>query len=208
MTRSLASYPHPVHESDLTSAARIRNAALELFAEAGIADTSIRDVARAAGTSPGLVQHHFKTKANLREAVNDYVTQVVIDAFGGPNDDDQAVDPIQSAGDRITAFVAANPTALRYVGRALVEHDAAARQVFDTFVGVILSGMKRLAKNGQLNPDLDLEWAAMHLVIFNLATLLFEDAVNARLPAPFFDPDQLRRWNIATTELYRDGMFR
>jgi len=44
--------------SDLNAAARIRNAALEGFAANGVAATSIRDVAAAAGVSPGLVQHH------------------------------------------------------------------------------------------------------------------------------------------------------
>jgi AcrR family transcriptional regulator len=194
--------------SDLSSSARIRNAALERFAEEGIAHTSIRDVAKAAGLSPGLVQHHFKTKANLRDAVNDHVTAMVVDAFGDFTEIEGADDPIQAAGDRITAFVADHPTAMRYLGRALVEGDTAARRVFDAFVAVILAGLERLAARRALHPDLDREWAAMHLVTFNLATLLFEDAIGAHLPAPFFDPVELRRWNVATTELYRRGMFR
>jgi AcrR family transcriptional regulator len=205
--QSPGAYRHPVHEGDLTAVARIRNAALECFAAAGLANASIRDVAKAAGTSPGLVQHHFKTKAGLLDAVNEYVTSIVVDAFGDPADDTRSEDPIQAAGDHITAFVAANPTALRYIGRAIVEGDPAARQVFGAFVDVISAAMERLAKNGSLHDDLDLEWAAMHLVIFNLATLLFEEAIDAKLPAPFFDPQQLRRWNVATTELYRRGMF-
>lgn len=175
---------------------------------AGIAATSIRDVAKAAGTSAGLVQHHFKTKANLRDAVNDYVTAVLVDAFGGPQEAEQAADPIQASGDRITAFIAGNPTAMRYLGRALVEGDPAARKVFDTFATIILAGMERLAKRRALHRDLDLEWAAMHLVIFNLATVLFEQAINDNLPAPLFESEQLQRWNVATTELYRRGMFR
>jgi AcrR family transcriptional regulator len=203
-----STHKHPVHEGDLTSAARIRNAALERFAEAGIADTSIRDVAKAAGISPGLVQHHFQTKANLRDTVNEYVTAILIEAFGTPNDDDRADDPVQAAGDRITNFIEANPTAMRYIGRAIVEGDPAAHKVFTAFVDVILTEMTRLAKQRALHRDLDLQWAAMHLVIFNLATLLFEKAIDENLPAPFFTPDQLRRWNVATTELYRRGMFR
>jgi AcrR family transcriptional regulator len=62
-----------VEDSDLTAPARIRNAALRLFAENGVDGTSIRDIAGAAGVSPGLVQHHFKTKDAVRDAVNGYV---------------------------------------------------------------------------------------------------------------------------------------
>jgi TetR/AcrR family transcriptional regulator, regulator of cefoperazone and chloramphenicol sensitivity len=207
-SQSSLAYRHPVREADLTAAARIRNSAMERFATAGLAATSIRDVARAAGTSPGLVQHHFKSKAKLRDAVNEYVTSIVVDAFGDPAEEEPSADPIQDAGDRITAFVSANPTALRYVGRALVEGDKAARRVFDAFVAVILTNLERLADQGSLHKDLDLEWAAMHLVSFNLATLLFEGAINDNLPAPLFGAEQLRRWNVATTELYRRGLFR
>ena len=202
-----AAYVRSVPQSDLTAAARIRNAALARFAEAGPQATSIRDIAEAAGTSPGLVQHHFGTKAKLRDAVNEYVTGIVQDAFAELSDDGEA-DPIQAAGDRITEFVAANPTALRYVGRALVEDDPAARRVFAAFVSVIQTNMQRLAKQRSLHSDLDIEWAALHLVIFNIATLLFETTLDDQLGAPFFSPEQLRRWNVATTELYRRGMFR
>ncbi len=153
------------------------------------------------------MQHHFGTKAKLRDAVNEYVTAIVEDAFAEISDDD-GEDPIQAAGDRITEFVAANPAALRYVGRALVEDDPAARRVFAAFVGVIQANMRRLARQRALHRDLDIEWAALHFVIFNLATLLFETTLDDQLEAPFFSPEQLRRWNVATTELYRRGMFR
>src|SRR5947209_13632787 len=46
-----------VLDSDLTGKARIRDAAMALFAKQGVAATSLRAVARAAGVSPGLVVH-------------------------------------------------------------------------------------------------------------------------------------------------------
>src|SRR5437867_3678661 len=49
--------------SDLTGAARIRDAALRQFAARGVAAASIRHVAKAAGVSPGLVQHHFRSRS-------------------------------------------------------------------------------------------------------------------------------------------------
>ena len=77
-----SSYPQvPARPADLNTYARIRNAALEGFAANGVASTSIRDVAAAAGVSPGLVQHHFGTKAGLRDAVNDFVVAGALDTF-------------------------------------------------------------------------------------------------------------------------------
>ncbi|MCR6493521.1 helix-turn-helix domain-containing protein [Cellulomonas sp. P24] len=55
---------------DLTASARIRAAAMRLFAERGFDATSIRDVAAEAGVSSSLVVHHFKTKAQLKEATD------------------------------------------------------------------------------------------------------------------------------------------
>ncbi|PQM48347.1 HTH-type transcriptional regulator MtrR [Mycobacterium talmoniae] len=62
---------------DLTAKARIRNAALDLYAQYGEDRVSLRDIASAAGVTLGLVQHHFKTKAGLRDAVD----QLVVDYF-------------------------------------------------------------------------------------------------------------------------------
>lgn len=47
---------------DLTARARIRNAALDLYAASGEDKVSMRAVAAEAGVAVGLVQHHFKTK--------------------------------------------------------------------------------------------------------------------------------------------------
>jgi AcrR family transcriptional regulator len=57
---------------DLTARARIRDAAIALFAERGIGPATIRDIAQAAGVSSGLVRHHFGSKEGLRRACDDY----------------------------------------------------------------------------------------------------------------------------------------
>jgi len=57
---------------DLTARARIRDAALRLFAERGIGAATIRDIAKAAGVSSGLVRHHFGSKDALRDACDSY----------------------------------------------------------------------------------------------------------------------------------------
>jgi AcrR family transcriptional regulator len=57
---------------DLTARARIRDAAIALFAERGIGPATIRDIAQAAGVSSGLVRHHFGSKEGLRRACDEY----------------------------------------------------------------------------------------------------------------------------------------
>ncbi|MFD9864093.1 TetR family transcriptional regulator [Streptomyces alboflavus] len=62
-----------VAKNDLTGRARLREAALELFAERGFEATSTRAVAAAAGLSPALVTKHFSSKEGLRAAVAAHV---------------------------------------------------------------------------------------------------------------------------------------
>ncbi|NUR73688.1 MAG: TetR family transcriptional regulator [Hamadaea sp.] len=57
---------------DLTARARIRDAAIRLFADRGIAGASVRDIAQAAGVSSGLLRHHFGSKEALRDYCDVY----------------------------------------------------------------------------------------------------------------------------------------
>ncbi|WP_328464710.1 TetR family transcriptional regulator [Actinoplanes sp. NBC_00393] len=59
-------------DSDLTARARIREAAIALFTERGIAGATIRDIAQAAGVSSGLLRHHFGSKEGLRDACDEW----------------------------------------------------------------------------------------------------------------------------------------
>ncbi len=62
--------------SDLTTAARIRSAAIEQFGQHGF-DVSVRAIAKAAGVSPALVIHHFGSKEQLRRACDEFVTETI-----------------------------------------------------------------------------------------------------------------------------------
>ncbi|HWS34268.1 MAG TPA: TetR family transcriptional regulator [Actinoplanes sp.] len=64
-------------DSDLTARARIRDAAIALFTERGIAGATIRDIAQAAGVSSGLLRHHFGSKEGLRDACDEWALSQV-----------------------------------------------------------------------------------------------------------------------------------
>jgi hypothetical protein len=56
-----------------------------------------------------------------------------------------------------------------------------------------------------LRDDLDLEWAALHTVLINLATVTLEPAVSRKLRRPFLTRRQILRWKEATTALFVAG---
>jgi TetR/AcrR family transcriptional regulator, regulator of cefoperazone and chloramphenicol sensitivity len=198
-----------VPEEDLTAVARIRNAALEGFARDGVEATSIRDVAAAAGVSPGLVQHHFKTKEDLERAVNEHVVRIAAEAyaeFEAATADADTEELLTAIGDVITAFVRDHRSALLHVIRSAAAGEEAGLGIFDALMAIVNGQVERLAGEGSLQPDIDRLWAALHVVVFNLGTVLLEPAIDRHLPAPLRDPEQLQRWNEATTQLISRGV--
>jgi len=78
------------------------NAALDVIAERGFADTRIADIAERIGISPALVIYYFKTKEQLlTEAIRHYE-----DAWYGEGK--RRMDKLPTAAERIEEFVAMN----------------------------------------------------------------------------------------------------
>jgi AcrR family transcriptional regulator len=114
---------------DLTARARIRDAALRLFAERGLDGTTIRDIARAAGVSGGLIRHHFGSKDDLRAACDSYALDQIMQIKEQAVLEGRLADPVFMSG--------AHPTLLltyRYLTRSLMDGSPAAAAVFDEMV--------------------------------------------------------------------------
>ncbi len=116
--------------ADLTGRARIRDAALAAFAEEGDA-ASIRGIARRAGCSPALVQHHFGTKDGLRNACDDYVVAYFREQVEAGVDELGLADP-----DYIADVYRTAPVVIGYLNRCLVENSPKAQWFFDSLVDI------------------------------------------------------------------------
>jgi AcrR family transcriptional regulator len=200
-----------VSEQDLTAVARIRNAALEGFARDGVAGTSIRDVAKAANVSAGLVQHHFKTKEDLERAVNEYVIQIATEAYEGFEESTASAttdELLCAMGERIAEFVSEYRSALLYVIRSAAQGEEAGLNIFDALLALIDAQVQRLADEGTLRDDVDRLWVGLHIVIFNLGTVLLEPAVDRHLAGSFRDSSELERWNRAAEDLMQHGVIK
>ncbi|WP_233213477.1 TetR/AcrR family transcriptional regulator [Mycobacterium hubeiense] len=94
---------------------------MELFAERGRRGPTLKAVAERAGVSPGLVQHHYKTKQGLLAGVQSWVAEQLAD-IGGELSSGEANLGVDSA--RYDAFLAANPVVAAYLRRVLLESTA------------------------------------------------------------------------------------
>jgi AcrR family transcriptional regulator len=191
---------------DLTAYARIRNAALESFATRGEAATTIRDVARAAGVSPGLVQHHFGTKAGLRKAVDEFV---VADALSTITD---LPEPFEERSAEFAARMGAvtrdRPAAVLYLARAASEGNELGLRAFKEIVEFGVREIRAMEEAGQLGRDLDLEWAVLQMLLLNLSTIMFEPAISHALGESIMSDEGRRRVNAAATRLFTGAFTR
>jgi TetR/AcrR family transcriptional regulator, regulator of cefoperazone and chloramphenicol sensitivity len=110
---------------DLTARARIRDGAMELFSERGYAGTSIRDVAQSAGVSPGLVQHHFGSKAGLRDACDAHVLELLGMLTA------RKLERTEYDREFLASLIEASGPVLRYLARGLGENWPGMAAMFD-----------------------------------------------------------------------------
>ncbi|GAA3812497.1 TetR/AcrR family transcriptional regulator [Sphaerisporangium flaviroseum] len=182
---------------DLTARARIRDVALRLFAERGIEGATIRDIAKEAGVSAGLIRHHFGSKEGLREACDthmlDRMMRIKEDAVlrGGMGD----------AG----LFMSVHPTVLlgyRYFARAMVDGSPAAETTFDHMVDL---GEEWLTAHGQVDTSDPRAYAAV-LVAMQAGLLMMHDHVSRALGADVFTPEGSLRMIRAMVDFYSHAL--
>lgn len=100
---------------------RILTAARQLFAETGYERTTIRAVATAAGTDPGLVMRYFGSKQKLF----DQVAEMPADDLGAGTPEEVTERILASLAAKLTA----EPTATLAMLRSMLTHPDAATQV-------------------------------------------------------------------------------
>ena len=111
-------------------------------------------------------------------------------------------------GRRVTTLIREHADEVRFVARGAIDGEPDGVAMFDAFMAISLGSFQDLAEHDVLDPTLDLEWAALHIVVFNLAVVLFQNAIENHLPEPLSGEAGMERWHKADTELFRHGYLR
>lgn len=164
---------------DLTAKARIRNAALDLYACSGEDRVSLRAVAAEAGVTLGLVQHHFKTKAGLREAVD----QLVVDYFENALRDIPEIKThpasVAARDEAVRHMLEENPTVVNYVRRALLEPSGEPIHLIDALVELTRREVSAQRKTGVASPQRRLSAQIVSVLARQMGELLLSPLVDA-----------------------------
>ncbi|WP_405956552.1 TetR/AcrR family transcriptional regulator [Streptomyces phaeochromogenes] len=192
-----------VAKSDLTGRARLREAALELFAERGFEATSTRAVAAAAGLSPALVTRHFGSKQGLREAVDEHVLDRIAEQL---KDVDPGKGLMVSLGEVSARVFGADPVLRGYLRHSLLEDSEASAALFGRLLAGARREVERLSTvHGKQGPDE--EWAPFQMLCLILGPLLLERVMQPSLDEPMFAPEVLARRSAANQRLLLRGYY-
>lgn len=164
------------HAEDRTARARIRDAAITCFADRGVAATSVRAIATAAGVSPGLVIHHYGSKDALRVACDEWVAQRIYEVKSEAIDDGLAMSPLGTVHQ-----LTEGPPIAGYVARMLVDGSPHVTDLVDGLVANGRAMSERSVAGGLMNPTDDEYARAAVLTIWSLGALVLHDHVERLL---------------------------
>ncbi len=159
-----------MRSDDRTTAARIRDAAIECFAEAGVAATSIRTIAAKADVSPALVIHHYGSKEELRIACDEHVAGIIRQIKGEAMASGASFDPLAAL-----ARQSDGPPANKYLARTLVDGSKHVAELVDELVEDAMTYTELGVQSGMMKPtDYPHERAAI-LTIWALGGLVLHE---------------------------------
>jgi TetR/AcrR family transcriptional regulator, regulator of cefoperazone and chloramphenicol sensitivity len=189
-------------EADLTTKARIRETAMELFARRGVAATSLRAVARAAEVSPALVVHHFGSKQGLCEAVD----EAVVERFTARLRSARGEDLLPRRAALLSELIRREPVVCDYIARALAEGTEASADLFHRMFAVA-SADAELVASGVLRPTADPAWRALQQIVLVVGPLMLRPLVERELGSALYDQRSVDRWMQATVDLLEHGLY-
>ncbi len=188
---------------------RLIMVAMKLFAERGFDGVTVRDLAKEAEVSIGLINHHFGSKDGLRRAVDNYFTKSVGDVFKRSAEIGVEQDPVaagQFARDWIEEQKDVWPTFAAYLRRALIEGSDWGEHLFRRYYSYAQSLVSRYDAEGKVRPDVDrLPLTPLYLNML-LGTLLLDPIYQKILGRSFYEPDLWERHQRALNDLVWRGI--
>ena len=153
--------------ADLTARARIRDAAVDCFAEGGF-DTPFRSIAGRAGVSPGLITHHFGSKDGLRAECDAEVLRRyhALKSEALPNPSGSLMARLAAPGPAATITV--------YMLRAVLAGGEPARTFLDSLVEETGAVMAESVASGLMRPSRDEEARVRYLTYQAMGAMLVQ----------------------------------
>ena len=195
--------------SDLTGKARIRHAALRLFAHHGVEGTSMRAIAEEASVTVGLITHHYGSKAGLHREVDAAVADDFAAAIASVPAEGTARDVALRRDAAVAEMLRARPDVLEYVRRhVLLGEPAADSQLVEKLTALAREQVRQLRAAGLISGRRDEVPQVVSMIMRMLGELFFEPLVDRIVDAVDRDaarPAVVVRVQAAEDETARGG---
>jgi AcrR family transcriptional regulator len=192
---------------DRTARAVIRDEALRLFAERGPDAVTVRQIAGAAGVSPGLVIHHFGSKDGLRDAVDAHLL-ALFGAMLGELTTGDLHEP-GAAGSLAEAVVRHLPPGSpvpAYLRRLLLGGGDSGRELFRRLYQGSREALDAMAEAGLASRGADPAVRAAILMSNDLAVLLLREHLAGVLGEDPLSAAGMARWGKEMLAIYAAGL--
>ena len=192
---------------DRTARAVIRDEALRLFAEHGPDAVTVRQIAAAAGVSPGLVIHHFGSKDGLREAVDAHVLAMFGTMLGELTTPD-LYDPgaAGSLAEAVMRYLPPGSPVPGYLRRLLLSGGDSGRKLFRHLYQGSSTALDAMSEAGLATPGADPAVRAAILMSNDLAVLLLREQLAEVLGSDPLSAAGMARWGREMLAIYAAGL--
>ena len=192
----------------LTAETRIRRVALALFAEHGYDGTTVRAIAGAAGVSPGLVIHHYGSKAGLREAIDAEVVEIISSFIDDHLPAGATVDEVFEAPEAgFRELFTTRPELGAYIRRLFFDGDEAGLEILRHFMGISRKLSAAFEERGWMRQAPDPEMRDLQLIIIEMGPVLFYPLLAAYFEQPPLTEEIHQRWVASEFDVFMNGLF-
>lgn len=195
--------PHRFADPDRTAVSRIRDAALAEFTEHGVARTTLKSVAAAAGVSSQLVVHHFGSKEGVANACDEYVLDMFREHTTSLLGSGGSFAPVQSLQAPWLG------PAMGYLSTRLADDSPAVMQVVDEAFDDALRYLNEGVDSGLVKPSAYPRERAVIILLWNLGALVLHRHAKRLIGVDLMASDAQQRltWTLAASEMLTEGLF-
>ncbi len=170
---------------DRTTKAKIRDAAITEIAERPVGAPTVRDIAAAAGVSPGSVIHHYGSMDGLHQACNEHVASVIRAYKSEAVSTQQGFDllgALRGLGDLPIAG---------YLAKAALGDSPIVAKLIDDLIDDAVAYTELGVAAGTISPSPDPRGRATVLMMWSLGGMLLNQHIDRLLGVDLTDPEAL-----------------
>lgn len=187
---------------------RLIMVAMQLFAERGFDGVTVRDIAKEAGVSIGLINHHFDSKEGLRAAVDAHFLERTSKAISRAsremaNSDLDKVAEYQR--NWIRQYADEWPSFAAYLRRAITENSDWGEHLFREYFDSVSKMIMRSDADGCIADEADRLWLPLLYMFMLIGPLMLDPYIKAMMGKSTYDPEMWGRFQKALRHLFWNG---